>query len=689
MPDSRICFPSKGIDELREPTPVITAPDSTAAEVEEIMDLLRPHSIDRQAKVRIGAMHDGGYVVPEIVYQSNLLISIGVGDEVSFDLDLANRGTQVFQFDHTIAKPPATHHNMHFVHKGWGTRETGSGNLLSLRQIAASADWTTAVHPVLKFDIEGAEWDCLLATECNDFERFEIIVGEFHNLEAIARSDGYKLVRGALSKLFERHKLIHLHANNNASVYSIHGMQVPSVVELTFFRQDCGVLTEYSDEPIPGRLDRPNNGVFPDIRIPIRTEKPVSTSSTKLPAGFGINLFGQLSSSTGLGGTARQTARALAESGLPLACYDLAPYYPSYRPDSELDELRPHLTRDPAALRNPVNLYCIPAIEFGTVLSQVPWLAQTGRFHAGVVWWEATKLHASWKEALCRFDALVAYSPFIAGVMANNLPLTPVLSGKQPLYLPDEPSAPRSAFGLPMSATVFVASFDPSSDPVRKNPHAVIEAFRLAFAQGHEDVRLVFRLNNADSSPMARAATAQLVEVAKGDSRIGFALEPMSYAQVLSLYACADVFVSLHRSEGLGLGMLEAMRLGIPVIATGWSGNMAFMDNISACLVRYQLVQTIGSHPFYRPEALGPDALWADPVIADAMAWMRRLHGFPEERRRIGEAGRERAIAYQQQALELSWVRELAELWQNSSLLPVVTGKLSQSATPFLHRHAQ
>lgn len=639
-----------------------------------------------QTKVRIGATHDGGYVVPEFACQSNLLISIGIGNEVSFDSDFANRGAQVFQFDHTIPQPPVTHCNMHFQSKGWGAEE--SDNLLSFKEIIGCADWTTAVHPVLKFDVEGAEWNCLLAVDHDDLERFEIIVGEFHGLEGIGRHDSYETIRRVLEKLCAHHRPIHLHGNNNSRVYSIHGVQIPSVVELTLLREDCGVFPDYSDEPIPGPLDHPNNRVFPDIRIQALDGSPAGTPETAIPAGFGINLFGQLSSSTGLGGTARHTARALAEAGIPLACYDLAPYYPSYRPDSELDDLRPYLTNDPAALSNPVNLYCIPAIEFGTVLNQVPWLARSGRFHAGVVWWEATKLHASWTEALCRFDALVAYSPFISNVMANNLPLTPVLSGKQPLYLPDDVCAQRASFGLPPRATVFVAGFDPSSDSIRKNPYAIINAFRLAFAQGSEDVRLVFRLNNADSSPMARQATAQLIEAAKGDQRIGFALQPMSYAQVLSLYASADVYVSLHRAEGLGLGMLEAMRLGVPVIATGWSGNMAFMDNLSACLVRYRLAQTTGNHPFYRPEALGPDATWADPIIADAMVWMRRLHGFPEDRRRIGEAGRKRAISYQQEALALNWVHELAQLWQDSSLLPVIEGKLSHPAASSEPDHA-
>lgn len=396
-----------------------------------------------------------------------------------------------------------------------------------------------------------------------------------------------------------------------------------------------------------------------------------------LPSGFGINLFGQLSSSTGLGVAARHTVKSLVAAGVPVKCFDLAPFYPTFIGDAELTEFEPYLETDPERLIYPVNLYFLPPFELPRLIQQAPWLESIPRYHTGVVWWETTKLHPTWTDALSRFDAVVAYSPFIASVMANCLELTPVLAGMQPLFLEDRIQADRSAFELPLSSTVFLASFDPSSDPARKNPTATIDAFRAAFPAGTEDVRLVFRLNNADSSPLARETCADLFAVARGDRRVGFAAGPMSYRQVLSLYASSDVYVSLHRAEGLGLGMLEAMRLGIPVIATAWSGNMAFMDHLSACLVRYRLIPVSGNHPFYSREVLGPDAVWADPVIEDAAVWMSHLHKHPTERRRVGEAGRRKAEDYQQGAMALHWVSELARLWSDASFLPVVHGKLS------------
>jgi glycosyltransferase involved in cell wall biosynthesis len=126
--------------------------------------------------------------------------------------------------------------------------------------------------------------------------------------------------------------------------------------------------------------------------------------------------------------------------------------------------------------------------------------------------------------------------------------------------------------------------------------------------------------------------------------------------------------------------MLEAMRLGVPVIATGWSGNMTFMDNRCASLVRYRLTQVSGNHPFYRTEVLGPEAVWAEPVIEDAIAWMRHLYMHPNERRRMGELARLRTERYQEEALALDWLHELAEIWRSAGQLPRVDGKLSSAA---------
>lgn len=413
------------------------------------------------------------------------------------------------------------------------------------------------------------------------------------------------------------------------------------------------------------------------IKPSSRSESSGAFDTSALPAGFGIDFHAQFSSNTGLGVTARHTAQALLESGIPLRCIDRPPHFAAASDDAALDGLPIHLEQEPIKNRYPVSLHNIAAFDAEHLKT-----SGSGVLHVPIVWWESTALHPSWSQALMRFDLAVAYSAFTAQVLANSLHLTPTLAGRQPLYLPPGISPERERLGLPRDATVFVAAFDPSSDPARKNPGAVIAAFRHAFPSGQENVRLVFRLNKPDGTPLAQAATRWLSEQAAGDSRIGFILQPMSYREVLSLYASADVYVSLHRAEGLGLGMLEAMRLGVAVLATGWSGNMGFMNHDCAGLVRYRLIPTNGNQSFLRADVLGPGALWAEPVVEDAIAWMRMLHEAPDERHRMADAGRRRAEGYQQEALQMDWVHELVRFAKYRERLPAVREKFSTAESP-------
>jgi hypothetical protein len=302
---------------------------------------------------------------------------------------------------------------------------------------------------------------------------------------------------------------------------------------------------------------------------------------------------------------------------------------------------------------------------------------RAGRFHAAVIWWETTALPNDWKVTLSRLDAIVAFSGFIHQSMANLIPLTSILEGKQPFETPQPTAFKRADLGLPEEATLFIGSFDPQGDPARKNPAAMPFAFRRAFPLRTENACLLVRVNHADASRFGSAALEQMRVAAEDDPRIGFLQGKMSQAQLHGLFRCADAYVSLHRAEGLGFGMLEAMALAKPVIATAWSGNTSFMSSTSGCMVRYRPVPICGNYESYRPETLGQGAIWAEPVIEDAAAWMQALHADPELRRRIGGNARAQFLRYQQAADELVWVQELAGHWQTRNLLPGVLGKFS------------
>jgi glycosyltransferase involved in cell wall biosynthesis len=398
-----------------------------------------------------------------------------------------------------------------------------------------------------------------------------------------------------------------------------------------------------------------------------------SSTNAPLPDGFGINLIGYFSADKGLGNTARAYAEALRRHGVPFVVGNVG-----NAQDAENTNRDWHgrYVKHARGMRHPLNLYILHS-DLKTVWDANPWMLAPGRMHVAMLWWETTVLPNAWIPQLSMLDGIVACTPFIANVAANHLALVPVIQSKHPLDLPSDVRPDRRRFGVPDGTFLLTSSFNPTSDPARKNPVAQVRAFRQAFARDIDDVQFLIRVHHAGSGQLARESIKAIVEAADGDGRIRLVTEPLSYRDVLSFYATGDAYVSLHRAEGLGLGLMEAMALGKPVIATGWSGNMGFMDQSCACLVRYHLGPVRGNYPYFQREFLGPQALWALPVFEDAAAWMRQLHASPDLRRRIGAAAKARIETYQEEAWGRRWLDELVALWETRDFLPTAMGKHS------------
>lgn len=403
---------------------------------------------------------------------------------------------------------------------------------------------------------------------------------------------------------------------------------------------------------------------------------PNLASETAVTQPFGINLIGIFSDDIGLGMTARAIASLLEAGGIPFTIYEV-PF--SWANPQRDQRFRAHRVERLDQLAHPVNLYVLPIDAIESYFENQPALLAVERMHVANIWWEGSRMPAQWVQTLERFDAIVALSVFIAEVCRNSLSLTPVLDGEHPLDLPCDVHQDRRDFDLPGNAVVFLASLDPNSDPARKNPGALVRAFRAAFPVSDPDVRLLIRLNHA-ATDLGRQTVERLLQLAQGDDRVTLLLEPLSHDQFLSLVACADVYLSFHRAEGLGLGMLESMTLGKPVVATGWSGNRSFMDHSNSALLRYRFVPVSGNKYIYRQEVVGGDVRWADPVLEDAVAWMRRLRDQPALRQAMGEKARLSAQAYQRRARQGRWLTELRDLWLDRRQLPRVAGKWSCQA---------
>lgn len=182
---------------------------------------------------------------------------------------------------------------------------------------------------------------------------------------------------------------------------------------------------------------------------------------------------------------------------------------------------------------------------------------------------------------------------------------------------------------------VFFVAFDSFSFVQRKNPVGTVKAFKDTF-EGNEDVRLVIKTQNRRKvgDPVQIAIWEQVDELIKGDRRITLMDETLKYNDLLRLKKGCDCYISLHKSEGWGFGMIEAMNLKVPVVATAYSGNMDFCSPETAWLVDYHEVELRqGDYIFVRP-----GQKWAEPDHDDAVRQLRGVYENGAEREARAEA---------------------------------------------------
>lgn len=355
----------------------------------------------------------------------------------------------------------------------------------------------------------------------------------------------------------------------------------------------------------------------------------------------GFNVFGYLTSNLGLGVAARNTTAMLLGAGYKVRLTDVDPRGGMQGRDSTFaEQIVASRQMEPLA----VNLFHINPDQAIYLLDPLQCdVTLEGRLNACVPFWELPRLPDSWIAPLAAMDVILAPTCYVRDAILAALPDADVIHYPQAVHVPDGIVGDRVHFGLPAGVTIFVSSFDLRSDIERKNPFGAIEAFERAFADGRDDVRLVIKANNVDTVAGLSRHLERLREYAASDARVIILSESMRYADVLALYASCDVLVSLHRAEGLGLSLLEAMSLGVPVVATGWSGNMDFCTAENSCLVGYDMVPVkASSQPAYASRMAG-EQVWAEPRLDEAAQWFRRLAEEPELRQRIGEAARRSA----------------------------------------------
>ncbi|CAN5448007.1 glycosyltransferase family 4 protein [soil metagenome] len=244
--------------------------------------------------------------------------------------------------------------------------------------------------------------------------------------------------------------------------------------------------------------------------------------------------------------------------------------------------------------------------------------------------WELERIPAEWVQLLPLLDEIWSPTEFVTEAMRSRMTV-PIHTMPPGVELGPLEPVMKDSLGIAADEYVFLFMFDMYSEFRRKNPLAVIRAFRRAFPRG-EKAALVIKLSRGHGDP---AALEQLREAAEAHGVI-LIDEVVSRAKAYGFLEMCDCFVSLHRSEGFGLGMAESMLLGKPVIATGYSGNLSFMNRDNSMLVDYTLVDIAESGPVY-----AEGNFWADPAEEQAAAFMRQVFEDREAARSLGGRAQE------------------------------------------------
>jgi GT2 family glycosyltransferase len=349
----------------------------------------------------------------------------------------------------------------------------------------------------------------------------------------------------------------------------------------------------------------------------------VRRASPKHGNGSGINLIGYIRAEMGLGEAARGYAGALSEADVPFAVIDYSADNPARMgDDSWLHKVSPEAPYD-------TNLILVNANLIPAAVSALPQEFTAGRYTIGSWAWEMPEFPDEWLEAFTVVNEVWAPSSFVRDAVSRKSPV-PVIHIPYAVRSPTGPFLERDELSMPSGGYQFLTMYDVHSVRERKNPDAAVRAFKSAFAPDDKRVVLIIKVNGR-----LGPTTDPTEEWTAGYDNIVVMDQPMSRHEVDSLMARIDCFVSLHRSEGFGLPIAEAMSHGKPVIATYWSGNVDFMAPHNSACIDYEMVTLDRDYGPYRT-----GQQWAEPDADQASRWMKRLAAEPGLGRTLGREAR-------------------------------------------------
>jgi glycosyltransferase involved in cell wall biosynthesis len=363
------------------------------------------------------------------------------------------------------------------------------------------------------------------------------------------------------------------------------------------------------DDPHAQQLQREVRGLLrppPDER---------AHSNAARPAG-GWNVVGYFSAEFGIGEAARRMGAGLKAAGFA----------------TDFVTVSTTTSRGEHPLHFRDSLYCVNADQFERVVATTEGQSARDGRRIGLWFWEVDQFPAEWQGVFAHLDEVWCASAFTTNVIRGVSPV-PVHTVPLPVWAPSAPTPfRREQLGLPSDRFVFLFNYDFNSVMARKNPLDLVDAYVRAF--GPDDgAALVLKSINGSTCPLDLDRVQQAVA---GRPDIVVQDGYLDAHRLQALIELSDCFVSLHRCEGFGLNLAAAMAVGKPVIATGYSGNLTFMDATSAFLVPFELVPVGPGHAPYPA-----DAQWAQPDLDAAAGLLRLVFDQPDVGQSIGARGRD------------------------------------------------
>lgn len=350
----------------------------------------------------------------------------------------------------------------------------------------------------------------------------------------------------------------------------------------------------------------------------------------------GVSVLGDFEATTGLMEVGRRTISALVGAGAELDRTEFKTHAGRrqtrrYHDLAQLQHGRSHQ----------IDLWLLNINEFWLVSDDELKPDGASRYTIGSWFWELPSVPEPFAVQVSRVDEVWVGSRFVRDSISRAVSArTPITIVPCLVDVPPPPRVTRSEFGLPDDATILFFNFDARSTEARKNPWGTIRAFEQAFDHRERSgpVRLVMKVDNLDYASSVREPLRAAL-----DGVNGVLIEADLTREAMNgLLSLIDIYVSLHRAEGFGLGIAEAMFLGKPAVVTAYSGNLDFTNATNSCLVGYRLRPIEESDHELFPEAASvyqPGLRWAEPSIEQAARWMRLLYDNADRRREIGRTG--------------------------------------------------